>query len=154
MKFQILFVTFLSFLTISGCSTTNDTTQAQEEFEIPQYHLIKVTGGIAGVDHTFDMDTVIWVFTVNAFNEAILVVENNNGDEGLEDGLDSGSYIFSSVIDNENEEYLFIENDEFGHVDLQSDGLVIDQNKTTNGTLSDGFIYTFKLKTVLIETGS
>ena len=108
--------------------------------------MINVTGGVAGVNETYSLDTIVW-----AFNDATktLVVENNNDDDTKEDALDSGTYDFD-VLDTNGKTYITIDNTEFGNFVVSQNTLLIDQNIMSTGSGADGFVYTFQ-RIILIE---
>ncbi|MFD1615187.1 hypothetical protein [Gelatiniphilus marinus] len=111
------------------------------------WHLVNVTGGVAGVDKTFNLNTVVW-----AFNDETkkLVVENNNDDQAAEDGLDSGTYDFD-VIEIDGKTYLSINDNEFGNFLVSGNLLTINQNIMSSGTGADGFVYTFQRTIELVN---
>jgi len=104
-----------------------------------------VSGGIDGVNNDFDLSTVIWTF-----NEALgtLNIVNNNTNEELEDGYDTGNYTYS-LIDNGNNSFIIINQIEFGSLTLSNNKLIINQNEKSTGTGADGYIYTFQLVEVV-----
>ena len=89
----------LSFLFIlSNCSLNdNDTNDNFEQFTLT-WHLISTTGGIAGINDQFNLDTVVWIFDEPT---ETLTIENNNTDDTKQDLLDSGTYQFSFVTEGE-----------------------------------------------------
>ncbi|MFB9057001.1 hypothetical protein ACFFU9_09640 [Mariniflexile ostreae] len=139
-------VLFMCMFILSSCSLNNndDLQLAPLEKQTFQWHLTNTKGGIAGVDTDYEMGTIIWVFNVNENGDGTLIVQNNNTDETLQDGLDTGSYNISMPVKN-SKSYLFLETHEFGEIitPTQSE-LIIDQNKMINASGADGFIYTFK----------
>jgi len=133
-----LFIALFSLLAFTNCSTdTNETPKAY----VTYWHLVKVSGGIAGVNTIFEKDAIVW-----HFNDATskLTVKNKNTNETIEDGLDTGNYTFS-ITEVGSDKFLNINSNEFGGFTLTQTALVIDQNKISNGTGADGFVYTFKL---------
>jgi len=79
------------------------------------------------------------------FNElqgSLTVLNNNTND--VEDGLDSGTYNYS-LLDDGNNTFLIIDDNEFGGLIILNNNLTIDQNLTSTGTGADGFIYSFQL---------
>lgn len=157
MKLKYL-ASFLSLFFLLSCSIDNDDNnldlQEQQEIEIFQWHLTNVSGGIEGIDIDFENDTVIWVFSVDFAGSGSLQVENNNADNSIEDGLDSGVYSISIPVYN-GQSILFIEGNEYSGLHTPSDeDLILNTNITSNGKIgSDGFIYTFKRKIIKETTG-
>ncbi|WP_418603243.1 hypothetical protein [Hwangdonia sp.] len=145
MKKSILIVLSCLFI-FSSCSTSEDPIDPQKVKYL--WHLVNVTGGVAGVNETFSLDTIVW-----AFNDATktLVVENNNDDDTIEDALDSGTYEFDVIQGPSGKTFLTINTSEFGNFEISQNTLTIDQNITTTGTGADGFIYTFKRTIELVD---
>ncbi|MEW4924099.1 hypothetical protein [Algibacter sp. 2305UL17-15] len=153
MKLKI-FLPAIFLLLCTSCSLNNSddpASESQREIEIYQWHLTNVSGGIAGVDIDFDMDIIIYVFSVDSNGNGTLSVQNNNDDNTLEDGLDTGVYAISIPAYDTNS-ILFVDGTEYGAIvtpNIESgEDLIIDQNITSTGTLSDGFKYTFKRKII------
>ncbi len=144
MKRTLIFA-FFSLLAFTNCSIDNNNNETPQVY-VTYWHLINVSGGVAGVDKDFPMDKIVW-----NFNDATgkLTVKNTNTDNTIEDGFDTGSYNFS-VTEVGSEKYLVINSNEFGGFTFTETQLVINQNKISNGTGADGFIYTFK-RVVVIE---
>lgn len=140
---RIILITFLSILTLSSCSIGEN--DEQQQIQKTYWHLINVSGGIAGVDHDFALNKIIW-----SFNEPTLklTVNNTNTDSTIEDGFDSGVYNYS-VITNGDKEYVVVNSNELGLVTVTETTLVIDQNLMSTGSEADGFIYTFRRVTVV-----
>ncbi len=153
MKIKFL-IPIISLLLVFSCSTNDDNNLLDlepQEVQIYQWHLTNVSGGVAGIDIDFEMDTVIWVFNVDFVGSGSLQVQNNNTDNSLEDGLDTGTYSVSIPV-YDTQSILFVDGDEFaGVVTPTEEDLVINQNITSNGTGTDGFIYTFKREIVIIN---
>ncbi|WP_370478090.1 hypothetical protein [Tamlana flava] len=139
MKHRLIKI-ILCFFLLTNCSIDNGTSSTSGTITIVFWHLTNISGGLAGVDDQFDLDTVIW-----SFNEVngTLTIENGNTDNTKQDGLSSGTYSFSVSYFNENY-FLYIDGAEFGAYSFSDTELVIDQNITTSGSAADGFIYTFK----------
>lgn len=133
----------LSFLFIlSNCSLNdndNDTNDNFEQFTLT-WHLISTTGGIAGINDQFNLDTVVWIFDEPT---ETLTIENNNTDDTKQDLLDSGTYQFSFVTEGE-DSYIFVNGNELGEFTISQTNFIIDENNTSEGQLTDGFIYTFE----------
>ena len=148
---SIIVLSCFFFLTSCSVDNNNVTDDLPKEIEVYQWHLLNVSGGFAGVDIDYAMETIIWVFNVDFNNNGSIQVQNNNTDDTLEDGLNSGTYAISIPAQN-NKSYLFIEFNEFGEVlTTTNEDLIIDQNSMSSGTGADGFIYTFKRKIVIIS---
>ncbi|GGD27992.1 hypothetical protein [Hyunsoonleella pacifica] len=151
MKFKFL-IPIISLFFLLSCSIGNDDSldfQAVQNEEIFQWHLTNVSGGIAGIDIDFKMDTIVWVFNVDLVGSGELQVQNNNTDISLEDGLDTGTYPISIPV-YDTQSILFIDGNEYaGLLTPSENDLIISQNiKSDGNTISDGFVYTFKRKVI------
>lgn len=145
MKKNIL-IALSCFFVLSNCSTNNEESTTPDEVAF-LWHLVGVTGGIAGIDEQFDVNTIVWNF--DDVNQT-LVIDNKNTDDSLEDSLDSGTYAFS-VLSEGSLTYLLVDGTEIGSFEINSNSLTIDQNFTSSGTVTDGFIYTFTRETIIIN---
>lgn len=142
---RIVLILLTCFFVLNSCSI-DDNNNSVESFS-SLWHLIEVTGGLAGINDQFELETVVWSFDES---NLLLTVENNNTDETKQDILDSGTYDYS-IITQDGQDYLVIDNIELGHIFFSAqDKLTIDENETSNGPVADGFIYTFQ-RTLIIE---
>lgn len=139
---HILLILLISFFTLTNCSVNEDDTQ-QKVIEV-YWSLTNTSGGIAGVNDNFDRGIIKWVF--NEFNET-LIVENGNTDDTKVDGLDSGTYSYSILEVGENS-FLVIDSEEAGRITITTSKLTLDENETSEGSMNDGFIFTFTKTTV------
>ncbi len=139
MRKHFLTVLF-SVIILTSCSVKNDTQLTDPQIIIVHWNLVEVTGGIAGADHTFPLETIVW-----DFNEIDLklTVTNNNTDDTKEDALTSGTYPYS-VTNANGKTYFSITGNEFGRFVVTANKLVIDQNDLSQGSGADGYIYTFE----------
>lgn len=145
MKKSLLLVLSCFFI-FSNCSLNDSDSAPPQELQY-LWHLIQVTGGVAGVDERFDVGDIVWSFDEDT---NILTVENNNTDDTIEDGLDSGTYSFS-VLDIDGITYLTVDGNELGSFVVNQSTFTLDQNKMSTGTGADGFIYLFQLETRAVE---
>jgi len=141
-----LLVALVSIMFLTNCSIEdngNDNTSKVTTL----WNLINVSGGIAGVDNNFDMGDIVWTF-----NEvtSTLTVNNNNSDDGVEDGLNSGSYPYY-VYESDEALFLIINTAEYGGFTVLENQLIIDQNSTSTGSGADGYVYTFQKSLVIIN---
>tara|TARA_R110002050_G_scaffold5292_1_gene23914 strand:- start:17832 stop:18272 length:441 start_codon:yes stop_codon:yes gene_type:complete len=139
MKHYIL-IAFCSLITFTNCSIDNNTNDIPKVITKTYWHLKNVSGGIAGVDNNFNLDDIIWQFNDLTGD---LTVTNTNTDDTIEDALESGDYSFSVTTDN-TDNYLIIDDNEYGSYIISETELIIDQNVTSSGSGADGFIYTFQ----------
>ena len=143
MKYSIL-ITFLSLITLTNCSISNEDNSTPQVYKT-YWHLINVSGGFAGVNNDFELNKIVWLFNDT---ENTLTVSNNNSSDA-EDGLDTGTYTYTVITDDNGNLFLSINSNEYGHLDISETQLIIDQNITTTVTGADGFIYTFRKILVL-----
>lgn len=142
------FLTVVScLLLLTSCSVDDNTNIPDPQIVIVHWNLIKTTGGIAGVNDEFPIETVIWTF--NETDLKITVV-NNNTDDTKQDALDSGTYDYT-VTNNSGETYLNIDESEFGGFEVTNTELVINQNDLSQGSGADGFVYTFEKTIEVVE---
>jgi len=110
-----------------------------------QWRLARVSGGLTGIEQTFMDDTIKWEF--HPENNTLVVV-NNNTDENLYDGLESGTYSYT-IVNNPNSQdctnTLLINNETFGCVTIEEFKLTIDDS------YADGFKYELYRKHIMLE---
>ncbi|MCF8274967.1 MAG: hypothetical protein K9I95_14165 [Flavobacteriaceae bacterium] len=140
MKF---FTSIIFIIILTSCSLSSDNSNPQ--FVKTEWHLRTVTGGIEGVNNSFDFKTVIWTFDETL---GLLYIVNNNTNTSAEDGFDSGTYTYS-LLDNGNNSFITINQTEFGSLTILNKQLIINQNEKSTGSGADGFIYTFQLVEVI-----
>jgi hypothetical protein len=129
---------FLFLLT--SCSINDNNNNDLQPIVLSFWHLTNTTGGISGVDDSFELDTVVWFF--DEINGS-LTVSNNNTEETKEDALESGTYTFSIVPEGD-KNFIIIDGIELGEITVNEPNFVINENITSDGETSDGFIYTFQ----------
>ncbi|WP_303319083.1 hypothetical protein Q4Q34_00155 [Flavivirga abyssicola] len=137
-----------SLLLLTACSVKNDINIPEPQTVIAHWNLVRTTGGLAGVDDSFPLETVVWTFNEVDFE---IEIENNNTDDTKQDALDSGTYAYS-VTEANGDTFLSIDGVEFGSFTISSAAvLTIDQNNLSDGSGADGFIYTFERTLEIIE---
>ncbi|WP_406684453.1 hypothetical protein N1F78_01650 [Seonamhaeicola sp. MEBiC1930] len=140
MKIKLAFL-ISCFILITNCSLDSSSSSSEEEVTyIEQWHLIEVTGGIAGISDQFDLNTIIWVF--DGSNDS-LTITNNNDDDTKEDFLESGIYNYSQDELSGNS-YLSINGTEYGQLELFTNGFTLDGTLLSSGPVSDGFLFSFQ----------
>lgn len=139
------FLIIISLMTIFTNCSLNDTNDNDPIIIKTLWNLTNVSGGIAGVNNDFDLGTIIWTFSAD---NSTLTVINNNTDDTIEDGLDSGTYPYTIETIGDNS-FLTLADNEYGKLTVSETELVIDQNITSTGTGADGFIFTFKRITLV-----
>jgi hypothetical protein len=145
------FLIALSCLIIlTNCSDNNSNEDDSNRVVKTLWNLKEVTGG-AGVNNKFELGQIVWTF--NETNTELTVL-NNNEDDNLEDGLDSGVYSLS-ILDTYIDffdvySFYIIDGIEFGYFYYPDTyRLEINQNLKTNGEINDGYIYTFERTNVI-----
>lgn len=125
------------FFCISACSDRDDTVA---DFLHGSWAIQNISGGLAGVDQDFVAGTVSWTFDSGT---NMLTVENNHElEDVVYDGLDSGTYEYS-ILQVETQSFLIIDEVEFAGLDFLTNQMLLDQNKLSAGTGTDGFLLLF-----------
>ncbi|MBQ0733259.1 hypothetical protein [Aquimarina celericrescens] len=134
-RFFVLVFVFL-FTTLS-CSNDDDTS-SDPDVNIPDlsgsWNMVNVTGGFVGINHDFSNGIIIWNF--NETNKTITIT-NNNTDDSVEDLLPTGTYDYSLVSIQGNQE-LILDGVNRGNFEVTASELIIEQQ------IRDGFRYTFR----------
>ncbi|MEC3908859.1 hypothetical protein VOI54_17660 [Tamlana sp. 2201CG12-4] len=143
---KYLFI-IICLITLTSCSISDDT--PDNEVSITQWSLINVSGGLAGINTDFESGIIVWRFN-NL--DGTLSVLNNNDDNSLEDGLDSGTYNHL-FIEKDEDLFLTIDGIEYGLVTISEDTetFILNQNITSTGSGADLFIYTFEKSVVIVN---
>lgn len=133
MKYKIL-ISFITLLFISGCSDDDDSTEKGPIIGL--WTLVNTTGTIAGINHQFVENEIIWTFNTNN----TVTVVNNSTDENLQSGFPSGTYPYT-IADNENiascPQNITIQTAEFGCLSFYGNEMDINEN------IADGINYHF-----------
>lgn len=147
MKFKSVILLFITCTFLSCSLNNNDNTP--DETIITQWNLVNVSGGIAGVDNTFEIGEIIWMFDDLTGQ---LTVTNNNTNDTIEDGLNGGVYDYF-FVDDGSQLFIIIDDSEYGAITISTDNqeFTIDQNITQAGTGADGFLFSFKKTTTVIN---
>jgi len=131
-----LFISLICFFTlVTNCSDDTDITTEEEAINVP-WSLKSVVGGLAGTNDTFAMGTILWTFDDSSNT---LIVVNNNTEEVIYDGLETGSYNYTiTTIDGS--DYLIVDEDyNLGRMEYINSELTLD-----NGIPLDGLFLTFE----------
>ena len=130
---------FLIFLVLGFCivvaSCNNDSLTPTSTID-GNWNLKNISGGFAGINDNYIPESIIWMF--NSQNST-LTVENNNSQNTIYDGFESGVYTYS-ILENAGNSYLIVEEMELGGITLTEDNLILNQNETSTGSGADGFI--------------
>ncbi|RZJ64377.1 MAG: hypothetical protein EOO50_15880 [Flavobacterium sp.] len=131
-----LLLTIVAVALFTGCNNDDDSNANASVYG--QWSLVKVQGGIAGTTHEFDMGTITWIF--NPDNQTVTVI-NNNTDDSVNDGFDSGVYDFQVLTVNGNgdcDSQMTIDELFSGCMNVTSTTFKLSQQA------ADGFEYTLK----------
>jgi hypothetical protein len=102
------------------------------------WNVKNISGGFAGIDDDYDTGIITWTF-----NNQILTIENNESQGNIYSGFESGTYYYSTNEINGNN-YIIINNAEYGGFTLSVNNLTINQNETSSGSGADGFMLQFE----------
>jgi len=126
----------LSVISMLSCSL-DDSVDRTTPTPTAKWSLVRITGGVAGVETDLEVGQITWFFDIA--NNTLTVEEN---EEGLSHGLSEGIYAFE-VLNISNADFLFIDEIEFGSINVSQNVFTIDQNIISTGTGTDGFEYRF-----------
>jgi len=131
-QLHILFILSLSLL-ITSCDKDRPVKSDLEG----DWSLTKKTGGIAGLDCSFDKDVIIWSFT----NNELRVLPPTSIPTDCNDDLISVTYDWKVVKRNGNS-YLRLDGDDWGRMTFVDDNTIdINGSEIPSGTVSDAFTY-------------
>ena len=99
-----------------------------------KWNLVRIYGGIAGVNETHNPGEIEWIFTSS--NHTLTV--NNTAGSSTYYYLPSGTYNFQQ-ISNSNHQYLVIDANELGQFTISGNHMHIDENKKSDGEGACGF---------------
>ncbi len=103
-----------------------------------KWSLIQAIGGVAGSNMVYSQNQINWTF--NEVN-ATLIVEHNTA--GVSDALDPGTYDYS-IQTIANDDFLFIDDVEYGSIVITGNRFIINQNIASDGSIiTDKFEYRF-----------
>ncbi len=132
---RLAFLSLIFLFTVLGCS--NDDNSSDSGGNTPElngtWNLISVTGGFVGIDHNFDVGTIIWNFNESSNT---IAVTNNNTDDSIEDILPTGIYNYSIITVGEVLEFIV---DDVNRGNFE----IITNQFTVNEPFRDGFRFTF-----------
>jgi len=134
MKSKILVLLVLGFCGVIVSCNNDELTPASTINGT--WNLKNISGGLAGINDDYNQELIIWIFDSQTLT---LTVENNNSQNTIYDGLDSGIYSYS-LLERDGNSYLIVEDTEFGGYTFTENILILDQNETSTGSGADGFI--------------
>jgi hypothetical protein len=117
-----------------SCSLNDDNNAPARD---AKWSLIKISGGIEGIEINLEKGEITWVFDEVNNN---IIVEVNIDDPLI--GLSEGTYPYELETIN-NELFLFVDGSEFGALTISNTQLTIDQNITSTGNAADLFLFRF-----------
>ena len=134
MKSKILVLLVVGFCGVIASCNNDDSIQASTINGT--WYLKNISGGLAGINDDYNQGIIKWIFDSQALT---LTVENNNSQNTVFDGFESGIYSYS-ILESGGNSYLIVEDTEFGGYTFTENNLMLDQNKISTGSGADGFI--------------
>ena len=125
--FFIICITLLCF----SCSNDDDSNSISLH---QTWTLRQVSGGLAGINDTFEQGIITWSFNET---DGTVLVKNNNTDNTLTDILETGTYPYSTSLEN-GAIKLTIDGSNYGYISLTENTLSIDDQA------ADGFLISFE----------
>ena len=136
MKTSLYLLFFLSIFGISCCNDDDDTT-AETQPIAGEWNLKHAQGGLAGVNDTYEDGIIVWTFSDDG---TTLVVENNNTEDAIYDGLESGTYACTYLsTDGTTTSLIIDETLDLGILTINGSTMTLDEN-----VAADGFLLTFE----------
>lgn len=119
----------LSFLLLTSVTSCHSNEDSNSDYGLDgQWNLTHVSGGLAGVNKSFEPGLIVWTFNEHTGMVAIV----NNSDDGFS-MLESGNYAF--LIEDEGDyKTISIDGMILGNIDISQTNIMIDQR------ISDGFL--------------
>ncbi len=120
---RFIYIFFL--FTIISCSSDDDNpgTDVNSSALGGKWNLVNISGGFLGVDHDFENGVIIWDFNENS---KTITVTNNNTDTTINDILPTGTYPYSLMTIQGNQE-LFITEISRGNFELSGNEFIINE---------------------------
>ena len=132
MKKILLLIAITTLLSCDSDSDGGDLSQG-----IGPWNLINIKGGVNNIDTDIDRGQITWVF--NDLTNKVTVT-NNIG--GIPTGISDGEHDFR-LERSGNDDFLIIDNDEYGALTIGTSRLTIDQTITSTGNAPDEYILLF-----------
>lgn len=123
-----IFIVAVVFGLCTGCTSGGDGLDFTTT-----WNLVNVSGGFAGVDHTFQRGLIKWTFYEE---DGIIKVTNNNDIDSLNDIFETGTYPYT-IEEIGTDYHIFIEGEDFGVIAKTSTIMTINQEQ-----INDGFLIT------------
>ena len=119
MKNNLIILLICIFVMVTNCSNNDDNNVPPEL--LSSWSLRQVSGGIGGIDESFEQDEIVWSFK----NDETLEVENSVIDHPS--GFPTGVYMYT--VKTENGKYFFTKGEtNYGEILLSDTELIIDGN--------------------------
>ncbi|ALM47445.1 hypothetical protein AMR72_00185 [Flavobacterium psychrophilum] len=124
---KILFSMMTVVLTLSSCSNDDDNKQTVAQGLEDTWSLSNVSGGgWTDVNHNFNDNAITWTFK----GDGTVVVNNNNQDDTVYDGFESGTYNYLVTVESESsqcKESMKVDDSKLGCYSIDTTGkLVLD----------------------------
>tara|TARA_B110000902_G_C13712324_1_gene361775 strand:- start:55 stop:471 length:417 start_codon:yes stop_codon:yes gene_type:complete len=133
---KLTLIMILGIVFFTNCNSDDDSNQAETLNGI--WNVKNISGGFAGIDDEYDAGIITWTF-----NNQVITIVNNESQGNIYSGFESGTYNYSINEVNGNN-YITINNAEYGGYALSINNLTIDQNQTSSGSGADGFMLQFE----------
>jgi hypothetical protein len=133
---KLCLLIILSLVFFTNCNSNDDSNLAETLNGI--WNVKNISGGFAGIDDDYDAGIVTWTFI-----NQVITIKNNESQGNIYSGFKSGTYNYSINEVNGNN-YIVINNAEYGGCTLSINNLTIDQNQSSSGSGADGFMLQFE----------
>lgn len=128
---------FLFILALSLSITSCDKDRPVKSDLEGDWSLTKITGGIAGLDCSFDKDVIIWSFS----NNDLRVLPPSSIPTDCDDNLFTATYEWKVIKRNGNS-YLKLDGDHWGQMTFVNDNTIdINGSEIPSGTVNDAISY-------------
>lgn len=136
--YTILYAIILTVF-IQSCRNDDTTSLVQEKRPTIDglWKMNTIEGGVLGIEQDFGTGLINWEFETATKK---LTVSNTAVTTTGITGLTTGSYDYE-LKTIENREYLYIDGSEHSSVLIDSSNLILDENISSSGSVSDRFIY-------------
>jgi hypothetical protein len=133
---KLCLLIILSLVFFTNCNSNDDSNLAETLNGI--WNVKNISGGFAGINDDYDAGIVTWTFI-----NQVITIKNNESQGNIYSGFKSGTYNYSINEVNGNN-YIVINNAEYGGCTLSINNLTIDQNQSSSGSGADGFMLQFE----------
>ena len=123
---KLIILSILILTSVAGCHTNDDSITDSDL--TGSWNLTHVSGGLAGIDKSFEPSLIVWTFDENTGMVTIV----NNSEDGFSI-FQSGSYPFL-IEDAEDYKTITIDGMIFGSIEISKNQVKIDQR------VADGFL--------------